>query len=129
MIVCGYPSGTELRAATDSELESVFGAGCSGYKVNVNYCSAAPGCVAQGTGSQHARGTNASKRWCASDGSGKTCDCNQTGVAQSTCRETTHCAEPGCIAASCGTYTASSTVQSTANQNGAPCSDDGDCED
>lgn len=128
VVVSVFSSGTQLGAATDSELETVFGAGCSGYKVSTNYCSGAAGCVAQGTGSQHARGTNNAKRWCAGDGTGKTCDCNQSGIAQSTCRETTHCTQPNC-AGGCGTYSPSSTVQSTVNQNGAPCSDDGDCED
>src|SRR5437868_6890214 len=85
---CVSPSFATLQVASDSELASTLGAGCTGPKGDVNFCNGPDICTAQGTGSYNNRGKNTTKTWCdAASAGSKTCDCNQTGIAQSVCRE------------------------------------------
>jgi len=125
--ICASPSHATLAVASDSQLAQTLGAGCTGPKGNNNFCNGPDFCTPQGaTGSVLNTGTTTIKAWCDSTSVGaKTCDCNQNGIPQSTCRNLQTCTDRNCK--TCGAKSPYQTVQSTVNQNGKPCTQDADC--
>ena len=115
--VCSSRENVALRVVTDAELACLLGSGCQNSTADPNFCVGTV-CTPVGGGSISEVGTGAIKRWCG--GTSGVCDCNQTGIPQTTCINEAVCAAPNCQ--QCGTYSPSSTVQTAVHLNGAPCS-------
>lgn len=125
-IAFGSESRLVLHTVPDVELAMVYGAGCAGLLKDVNSCVCEEECMYYGIASYKFRCTRAVKSVCDANGTSKTCDCNQAGVAESACRESATCGQPNCEG--CDAFIAVSTVKTRVNLNGEPCSSDTDCE-
>jgi hypothetical protein len=122
--VCSSPSNVTLRAATDVELASLLGAGCSGSQQDTNFCLSYS-CIPQAElGISYKEvGTGKVKKWCG--GTTGVCDCNQNNIPAVACTTQAVCFDLHCD--TCGTPSDASLVQTQVNLFGAPCSSNAGC--
>lgn len=130
--LCASSRRVPLSPAHDNELTAALAGACTKKAEDPNYCSNKPECVCSIDPEDPEQGidvkcTGATKRWC--EGTPGVCDCNQDGIQQTTCTEEATCtgrdASGNCTG--CGTYTPVTTVQTSVNENGAPCNTADDC--
>jgi len=127
-VVCAIPSTVTLRRVDDRDLAAITGGACRGIKADPNFCSGDPECLGPLEGGRylHVEGTGDIKKWCDTNTSNKVCDCNQSGVTQDPCTEETLCYDANCT--DCDEPAVATTVQTSVNLNGAPCTSDDDCD-